>query len=64
MPVGLSHGHWIGHMKSSCDGHNGTFGVNNSLIILLGVCTKLVVDKNGILGACGGGDCAGACMGG
>eukprot|EP00957_Ditylum_brightwellii_P046220 3507170-Ditylum_brightwellii.AAC.1 len=48
-------------MESGHDGHNGAFTVNISLIVLLGVCTKLVVDKNNIIEGCGGGDCARAC---
>jgi hypothetical protein len=51
-------------MESGCKGLKGIFGVGNSLIALLEVCTKLIVNINSILGKSGGGDCAGACAGG
>eukprot|EP00957_Ditylum_brightwellii_P100453 7657216-Ditylum_brightwellii.AAC.1 len=51
-------------MESGCDGRKGTFGVNTFPVLLLGVCTKLVVDEKDIIGGCGGGKCAGKYMGG
>eukprot|EP00957_Ditylum_brightwellii_P088042 6706557-Ditylum_brightwellii.AAC.1 len=61
LPVGLSHGPWTGLMESGCDRLKVSFVANTSLIILLGVCTKVVANKKDILGASGEGDCAGAC---
>eukprot|EP00957_Ditylum_brightwellii_P008087 613411-Ditylum_brightwellii.AAC.1 len=37
-------------MESGCKGLKGIFGVGNSLIVLLEVCTKLVVNINDIIG--------------
>eukprot|EP00957_Ditylum_brightwellii_P008509 645621-Ditylum_brightwellii.AAC.1 len=46
-------------MESGCEGVKGTFGVDNSLIILHEVCTELVADIVDIVCPSGGGDCAG-----
>eukprot|EP00957_Ditylum_brightwellii_P097674 7439479-Ditylum_brightwellii.AAC.1 len=51
-------------MESGCEGVKCTFGVGNSLIVLLEVCTELVANIHDILWPSGGVDCAGVCAGG
>eukprot|EP00957_Ditylum_brightwellii_P168745 12844005-Ditylum_brightwellii.AAC.1 len=51
-------------MESGCEGVKGIFGVGNSLIVLLEICTELVANISEILWTSGGGDCAGVHAGG
>eukprot|EP00957_Ditylum_brightwellii_P162418 12368000-Ditylum_brightwellii.AAC.1 len=51
-------------MESGCEGHKAPFGVNNFLIVLLGICMELIANTKDILGPSGGGAYAGVCTGG